>query len=210
MRDNDMGEMMKIAVFASGSGSNFQAIAESINAGKIPGAEIALLVCDKPGARVLERAKVLGIESVLIEIKDYQSKTEYEKAIIKELKKRDAELIVLAGYMKLVGHKLLDEYKNRILNIHPALLPSFKGTDGIKDALEYGAKTTGPTVHFVDEEVDHGPIIMQAAVEITEGDTQDTLAAKIHEAEHRIYPEAIRLFVEGKLKIKGRKVRILS
>jgi len=202
--------MMKIAVFASGNGSNFQAIAEAIKAGEVANAEIAVLICDKPGAFCLERAKALGIESALIEIKDYQSKTEYEKAIEAELKKRKVELIVLAGYMKLVGHRLLEAYKNRILNIHPALLPSFKGMEGIKDALEYGVKVTGPTVHFVDEEVDHGPIILQAAVEVEESDTEETLAQKIHKAEHKIYPEAIKLFVEGKLKVKGRKVRILS
>jgi len=201
---------MNIAIFASGSGSNFQAIAEEMKAGNIPGAEIALLVCDNPEAYALERAKGLGVPVFVIERKEFASRSEYEKKIIEELEKNSVELIVLAGYMRLVGSDILGKYKNKVLNIHPALLPSFKGTEGIKDAFEYGAKITGPTVHFVDEEVDHGPIILQATVEITETDTLDSLAEKIHKEEHRIYPEAIRLFVEGKLKIEDRKVRILQ
>jgi len=207
---------MNIAVFASGNGSNFQAIAEAVKKGKIK-AKLALLVCDKPGARVLERAKKLKIEAFLIEKKNFLSKEEYEKEILKKLKEKNIGLIALAGYMKIVGADILKAYKNRIINIHPALLPSFKGTQGIKDALDYGVKVTGVTAHFVDEGMDTGPIIMQAAVEVKNNDTEETLAKKIHKEEHRIYPEAVRLFVEGKLKIavngilftgKGRKVAV--
>lgn len=198
---------MNIAVFASGNGSNFQAIADAVKAGSIK-AKLVLLVCDNPKAFVLERAKKARVEALLVQRRDFSSKSDYEKKIIQELKKRDVGLIALAGYMKMVGADLLSAYKMKILNIHPVLLPSFKGTEGIKDALEYGVKVTGPTVHFVDEEMDHGPIILQAAVKVEENDTEETLAEKIHNQEHRIYPEAVRLFVEGKLKIEGRKVTV--
>ena len=198
---------MNIAIFASGNGSNFQAIAEAVKKGKIK-AKLALLVCNEPGARVLERAKKLKVEVFLIERNNFSSKEEYEKEIIRKLKEKDIGLIALAGYMKMVGPGILKAYKNKIMNIHPALLPFFKGTSGIKDALAYGVKVTGPTVHFVDEGMDTGPIIMQAEVKVEDKDTEATLAEKIHNAEHRIYPEAVRLFVEGKLKIEGRKVTV--
>lgn len=198
---------MNIAIFASGNGSNFQAIAEAVKKGRIK-ANLSLLVCDKPGAYALERAKKLKIEAFLIEKKNFSSKEEYEKEIIKKLRQKDVGLIVLAGYMKIVGPDILKAYKNKILNIHPALLPAFKGAEGIRDAFEYGVKITGPTVHFVDEQTDHGPIIMQAAVAVGDDDTEEALAGKIHEQEHRIYPEAVRLFVEGRLKIDGRRVII--
>jgi len=196
---------MNIAIFASGNGSNFQAIAEAIKKGRIK-ASLSLLVCDKPGAYVLDRAKKLGIEIFLAEKKNFTTKEDYEKAIIRELKRKNIGLIALAGYMKIVGPGILKEYKNKIINIHPALLPSFKGAHGIKDAFDYGVKVTGVTVHFVDEEMDHGPIIMQAALEIGAKDTVETLEKKIHKLEHKVYPEAVRLAAEGKLKIKGRKV----
>jgi phosphoribosylglycinamide formyltransferase-1 len=198
---------MNIAVFASGSGTNFQAIAGAIKEGRIK-ANLSLLVCDKPGAFVLERAKKLGIEAFLVEKKNFLSKEDYEKEIVKKLKKNDIGLIALAGYMKMIGPDILKAYKDKVLNIHPALLPAFKGTEGIKDAFEYGVKITGPTVHFVDAEMDNGPIIMQAAVNVEDSDTQQSLSEKIHKEENRIYPEVIKLFVDGKLKIKGRKVEV--
>lgn len=199
---------MNIAVFASGNGSNFQAIADAVKAGRIK-ANLALLVCDNPQAYVLERAKKTGTEVFLAERKNFKDKSGLEAAIIKEVEKKKIGLIVLAGYMRLLSPAFVSRYKNKILNIHPALLPAFKGTEGIKDAFEYGAKIAGPTVHFVDEQTDHGPIVMQAAVMVDDDDTEETLAGKIHEQEHRIYPEAVRLFVEGKLKIAGRKVIIV-
>ncbi len=198
---------MNIAVFCSGSGSNFQAIADSVKSGEIK-AEIALMVCDNPSAFALERAKKLGIKSLIVERKNFQTKDKFEAEIIKNLQQANIELICLAGYMHLVSPKLIKQFRHKILNIHPALLPSFKGTHGIKDALDYGARATGVTVHFVDEEMDHGPIILQEALKIADNDTEETLAARIHKVEHRLYPEAVKLFVEGKLKVEGRKVKI--
>lgn len=198
--------MVNIAVFCSGSGSNFQAIAESVNKGYIKGAKIAVMVTDTPGCFARERAKKLGIETFVVERKNYKTIEEFERSIIDELEKRDIGLIVLAGYMRLLSPSFVKKFQNKVLNIHPALLPSFKGTEGIKDALDYGVKVTGPTVHFVDAEMDHGPIIFQAAVEVNDDDTEETLAPRIHKLEHQIYPKAIKLFVEGKLKIVNRKV----
>jgi len=200
--------MVKIAVFCSGSGSNFQAIAEAIKSGYIKDARVAVMVTDKPGCFAAERAKKLGIEVFSIENKDFKTKEAFEKRIIEELGKKKIDLIVLAGYMRLVGEAFVKKYEHKILNIHPAILPSFKGTEGIKDALDYGAKVTGVTVHFVDSQMDHGPIIIQKSVQIKSEDTQETLAPRIHEIEHQVYPEAIKLFVEGKLKVVGRKVII--
>src|SRR3989338_2660756 len=200
---------MNIAVFASGRGSNFSAIARAVKNGKIK-AILALLVCDNPKAKVLAKAKRQGVKSVLVKEEDFANKKDFEEKIIQHLKEENIELIVLAGFMRLLSPEFISQYKNKILNIHPALLPSFKGTKGIKDAFEYGVKVTGVTVHFVDEEMDHGAIILQQAVRIEEDDTLESLEAKIHKIEHKIYPEAVRLFVEGKLKLEGSKVRIIS
>ena len=200
---------MNIAVFASGRGSNFSAIARAVKNGKIK-AILALLVCDNPKAKVLAKAKRQGVKIVLVKEEDFANKKDFEEKIIQHLKEENIELIVLAGFMRLLSPEFISQYKNKILNIHPALLPSFKGTEGIKDAFDYGVKITGVTVHFVDEEMDHGSIILQQAVRIEEDDTLETLEAKIHKIEHKIYPEAVRLFVEGKLKLEGRKVRIIS
>ncbi len=199
---------MNIAIFASGNGTNFQAIVNAEKAGRLK-AKVALLVCDNPGAFVLKRAKKAGIPALLVERQKFQTKAKYEAQIIRALKKNKIELVVLAGYMRIVSVDFVKKYRNRIINIHPALLPAFKGTEGIKDTFEYGVKVTGPTVHFVDEKMDNGPIIAQAAVKVEEADTEETLAEKIHKEEHRIYPEAINLFAEGRLKIAGRKVKIL-
>lgn len=198
---------MNIAVFCSGSGSNFQAIAENVKREEVK-AKIALMVCDNPAALALERAKKLGIKSLLIERKNFKTKDEFEAEIIKNLEKENIELICLAGYMRLVGPGLLRKYHHKILNIHPAILPSFKGTEGIKEALDCGVKVTGVTVHFVDQEMDHGPIILQQSLEIKDNDTEESLAPRIHEIEHQLYPRAVKLFVDGKLKIEGRKVKI--
>ncbi|MFC1631045.1 phosphoribosylglycinamide formyltransferase [Candidatus Omnitrophota bacterium] len=200
---------MNIAVFCSGNGSNFQAIVDSVKRGEIK-ANIALMVCDQPGAQALQRAKTEGIKGLLIERDNFSSKAEYEAEIIKNLEKENVELICLAGYMRLVGPEFVKKYQNKILNIHPALLPAFKGTQGIKDALDYGVKLTGVTVHFVDAEMDQGPIILQRPIEICDDDSEETLAARIHQIEHQLYPQAVKLFVEGKLKITGRKVKVAS
>jgi phosphoribosylglycinamide formyltransferase-1 len=200
---------MNIAVFCSGNGSNFQALVDSVKVGAIS-AKIALMVCDNPQAFALERAKKEGVKSVLVQRKDFQTKEKLETEIIKNLEQENIELICLAGFMRLVSPAFVKKYYHKILNIHPALLPSFKGTQAIKDALDYGVRVTGVTVHFVDEKVDHGPIILQQAIEIEDSDTEESLAQRIHEIEHRLYPEAVKLFVEGKLKIEGRKVKICN
>lgn len=200
-------KIKNIAVFASGNGSNFQAIVNSAKSGRIK-ARLKLLVCDNPKAYVLERARKSGIKTLLVERNNYASKREFEDAIIKSLKEEKMDLIVLAGFMRILSVDFIRQYKGRILNVHPALLPSFKGAHAIKDAFDYGAKITGVTVHFVDEEVDHGPIILQEAVRVNLRDTLEKLEKRIHKAEHRIYPEAIQLYIRGKLRIEGRKVRI--
>lgn len=199
--------MKKIAVFASGRGSNFSAIAAAIKKGVIK-AEIGLMVCDCPEAAVLEKARRAKVETCLVIRQDFASKEAFEDAIIARLKQNNIELVVLAGFMRIIGPRLLEAYRNRIINIHPALLPAFKGAHAIQDAFAYGAKVTGVTVHFVDEKTDHGPIILQAPVIIRENEGIDSLEARIHKVEHKLYPEAIRLFLEGKLKLDGRTVRI--
>jgi phosphoribosylglycinamide formyltransferase-1 len=199
---------MNIAVFASGRGTNLSAIIRAVKKGKIK-ANLALVVSDNKRAGALKRARRAGIKALFVDYGKFPSKREYEEEIIRNLEQENIELIVLAGYMRIVGPELIEKYRNKILNIHPAILPSFKGTQAIEDAFNYGVKVTGVTVHFVDEEMDHGPIILQAAVKIQQNDTLETLEAKIHKVEHRLYPEAIKLFVEGRLKIEGRKVRLV-
>lgn len=201
--------IMNIAVFASGKGSNFAAIIRAVKKGKIK-ANLSLLVCDQPGAGAIGRAKRAGIKFTLIKREDFPEKRDFETAIIKELEANKIELICLAGFMRVLSADFVARYRNRILNIHPALLPSFKGAQGIKDAFDYGVKVTGVTVHFVDEKMDHGAIIMQAAFKVEEEDTLETLEAKIHRIEHKLYPQAIKLFTEGKLKVEGRRVKVLT
>ena len=198
---------MNIAILCSGNGTNLQAIIDAVKRGTIP-ARIAVVISDNPAAFALERAKKVGVETLVLNPKDFKNREDFDKEVIKNLKKKDAGLVVLAGFMRLLSDHFIKEYRNRIINIHPALLPAFKGTRGIKDALDYGAKVTGATVHFVDEKLDHGPIILQKALEIEDNDTEETLLARVHNEEHKIYPEAIRLFAEGRLKINGRRVVI--
>ncbi|MFA5361757.1 MAG: phosphoribosylglycinamide formyltransferase [Candidatus Omnitrophota bacterium] len=198
----------KIAVLASGRGSNFAALAKAVKKGMLK-ADLALLICDNPQAAVLDKAGRAGVKSVLVERKKFPSQEAFEREIIALIRKEKTDVVVLAGFMRLLSPAFVREFKNRILNIHPALLPSFKGEHGIQDALNYGVKTTGVTVHFVDEEMDHGPIILQQTVPIREDDTAETLEKRVHEVEHRLYPQAVKLFVEEKLKVAGRKVRII-
>jgi len=200
---------VNIAVFASGRGTNFGAIIRAAKLGKIK-ANLSLLVCDTPKAGAIGRAKRAGIKIALIKREDFTNKEDFENKIIAHLEENEIDLIVLAGFMRMLSPEFVGRYTSRILNIHPALLPSFKGAEAIKDAFDYGVKVTGVTVHFVDEKMDHGPVILQQAVEIQENDTLESLERKIHKIEHRLYPEAIRLYVEGELKLEGRKVRISS
>jgi len=201
--------MTNIAVFASGRGTNFSAIARAIKKGKLK-ASLALLVCDNPAAAVIKKAKAAGVKVALVKREDFATKSEFENEIIRHLEENNIELVALAGFMRMLGPELVSRYRNKIINIHPALLPSFKGESGIKDAFDYGSKVTGVSVHFVDEKMDHGPIILQSAVKIEEGDTPQSLEAKIHKVEHKLYPEALQLFIEGRLKLEGRKVRIFN
>lgn len=198
---------MNIAILVSGRGTNLQAVIDAVSRGEIK-AEIALVVSDNKDAYALTRAEKSGIETFVLSAKDFSSREAYDKEVIKELEKKNVGLVVLAGFMRLVSGYFVEKYKNKIINVHPALLPSFKGTHSIRDAFEYGVKTTGVTVHFVDSELDHGPIILQEAVSVEESDTLEKVEEKIHKVEHKLYPEAIRLFVEGKLEIQGRKVGI--
>jgi phosphoribosylglycinamide formyltransferase-1 len=199
--------MKKFAVFVSGSGTNLQAIIDAVASGEIPG-ELVLVVSDNKDAFALERAKRAGIETFCFNPKDYEKREDYEEILIQELEKRGVEFIVLAGFMRVLTPFFIRKYKNRILNIHPALLPSFPGSQGVRDALNYGVKVTGVTVHFVDEGVDTGPIILQSAETVKDGDTEETLFERLHKIEHRIYPQAIRLFIEGRLEVQGRRVKI--
>jgi len=198
---------VNIAVFASGSGTNFQVLIDRVKDGYIP-ARIALLVCDNKDAPAIKRAAKAGIGTFVLSSEGFESREDYDKEIVKRLKQKDIDLVVLAGFMRLVSGYFVKEYKNRILNIHPALLPSFKGTHGVRDALKYGVKVTGVTVHFVDDQLDHGPIILQEAVNISNDDTEESLFKKIHEKEYELYPKTVKLFAEGKLKIDKRRVKI--
>ena len=200
--------MINIAVLASGNGSNFEAIAKAVKSRKLKGVKIKLLITDKKEAFVRKRAAKFKINDVFINPKSYKSRVSFDKAIIKLLKKEKIHLIALAGYMRILSPHFVKAYKNKIINIHPALLPSFKGTDSIKRAYDYGCKITGVTVHFVDENVDHGPIILQEEIKIKKGLSLAKLEAKMHKIEHKLYPEAIKLFAQKKLKISGRHVKV--
>ena len=196
-----------LGVLVSGRGSNLQAIIDAIERGDLE-AKIALVISDKKEAFALERARKHGIEALFMDPKAYGSREDHEKAIGDELEKRGVELICLAGYMRILSPYFVQRFRWRIINIHPALLPSFPGLHGQKQALDYGVKISGCTVHFVDEETDHGPIIIQAAVPVLEEDTEETLAARILEYEHKIYPRAIQLYAQGRLEIQRRRVKI--
>lgn len=185
--------MNKLAVFASGNGSNFEAIVEARNRGEL-NAEVALCVCDRPGAYVVERARRCEVPVIVASPKDFKSKEEYEFFLVEKLRELDIDLICLAGYMRIVGPVLLSAFERRIINIHPSLLPSFKGAHAIRDAFDYGVKVFGVTIHYVDETLDGGPIISQAAFPF-DGDDFDRLEAEIHAVEHNLYPLTINKVV---------------
>ncbi|RAR40375.1 phosphoribosylglycinamide formyltransferase [Paenibacillus sp. MDMC362] len=197
----------RIAVFASGRGSNFQALVDAQHRGAL-GGEISILVCDKPQAPVVELAQAANVDVFSFQPKDYASKEDYEREIAAELQQRGVELIVLAGYMRLLSPSFVEFYSGRIINIHPSLLPAFPGKDAIGQALGYGVKMTGVTVHFVDGGMDTGPVIAQKAVEIKEGDTAEVLAERIHAVEQKLYSEVVSWFAEGRISLNGRNVTI--
>jgi phosphoribosylglycinamide formyltransferase-1 len=198
---------LAMGVLASGRGSNFQSIIDSIESGYLC-AEIRLLITDNPAAFAIERAKRHGIEYLVLEPRQFGSRELYYEAVSQELKKRGVDLIVLAGFMRIVGKPLIKAFPDSIMNIHPALLPAFPGLHGQKQAIDYGVKISGCTVHFVDDGMDTGPVIIQAAVPVLDDDTEESLSEKILTFEHKIFPEAIKLFSEGRLEIVGRRVRI--
>jgi phosphoribosylglycinamide formyltransferase 1 len=197
-----------VSFIASGRGSNFKAVAEKMREGNIPG-KLGILVTDRGDAGALELARDFGMQAYFINPKDFPDRGSHEEEMIRVLKKHKTDLVVAAGYMRLLTSRFLNEYKNRMINIHPALLPSFPGVHAQQQAFDYGVKITGCTAHFIDEGTDTGPIIMQAAVAVNQNDTPDSLVARILREEHRILPESVRLFCAGKLKVKGRKVIIL-
>ncbi|MGH7236786.1 MAG: phosphoribosylglycinamide formyltransferase [Nitrospiraceae bacterium] len=202
---------LRLGVLASGRGSNLQAIIDAIEAGTLD-ARIAVVVSNKQEAPALERASRHKLTGVFLDSKPFahesNSREAYDRAILDVLQKHDVELIALAGYMRIVTPVLIGAYPNRIMNIHPSLLPAFPGLDAQKKAVDWGVKITGCTVHFVTEGVDEGPIIIQAAVPVLPGDTADTLSARILTQEHRIYPRAIQLYAEGRLRVEGRRVLV--
>jgi len=201
-------ERIKLGVLASGSGTNLEAIAQAIESGGVP-ASIVVLLSDNSEAFALERARRRGIPTRVVELKDLSDRAAFDHAVLEALLEAGVELIVLAGYMKLVGNEITEAYRGRIMNIHPALLPSFPGEHGVRDALEHGVKVSGVTVHFVDEGLDTGPIIIQEAVPVEEEDDEASLHNRIHLAEYRVYPQAIKLFAEGRLVVEGGKVKVL-
>ena len=207
----DRAQPVRLGVLASGRGSNLQAIIDAIETGALH-ARIVVVVSNKREAPALDRARRHGITEVFLDPKPFSGRPDtreaYDRALLDVLQKHEAELVLLAGYMKIVTSVLIQAYPHRIMNIHPALLPAFPGLDVQQKALDYGVKVSGCTVHFVTEGVDEGPIIVQAAVPIHEADTAETLAARILEQEHCLYPQAVQLYAEGKLHVEGRRVRI--
>jgi phosphoribosylglycinamide formyltransferase 1 len=197
----------RIAVLASGRGSNFQAVLEAIDARYIPAA-CAALITDNPEAYAISRAQNAGVPVIVLEYASFPSKESYEHALLAAMQQQEADLFVLAGYMRILGTAIVQAFPGKIVNIHPALLPAFTGLHAQRQAVAYGVKVAGCTVHFVDENLDCGPIILQKCVPVLEDDDEDSLADRILVEEHTLYPEAIRLFCEDRLEIVGRTVRI--
>ncbi|AGB42457.1 phosphoribosylglycinamide formyltransferase, formyltetrahydrofolate-dependent [Halobacteroides halobius DSM 5150] len=199
--------MLKIGVLASGRGTNLQSIIDGIKAGEIP-AEIEVVISDKETAKALERAAKYDIDNQYVNPQDYNTTEEFEQGMIDILEQHNVQLVIMAGFMRLLTPYFVKKYKDSVMNIHPSLLPAFKGLHAQKQALDYGVKVAGCTVHFADEGMDTGPIILQATVPVKEDDTEETLANRILQKEHKIYPKAIRLYAEDKLEVKNGKVII--
>jgi phosphoribosylglycinamide formyltransferase-1 len=202
-----MADLLKLGVLISGSGSNLQSIIDNIEKGSL-NAVIKIVISNKPDAFGITRAKKHGIPVAVVKNENFKDKKDYDLELVKILKDNDLDLIVLAGFMRIMTPTFLRAFPGKVINIHPALLPSFPGTHGQKQAFDYGVKYSGCTVHLVDEGVDTGPIIIQSVVPVLDDDTEETLAARILKEEHKIYPQAIKYFSEGKIEIKGRKVHI--
>jgi phosphoribosylglycinamide formyltransferase-1 len=195
----------RIGVLLSGRGSNFEALADSISSGGIPNAEIAMVISNREGAPGIDRAKARGIATRVIPSKGLEREA-YDRQVVAVLSEQKVDLVCLAGYMRLLSPYFVAAFPNRILNIHPSLLPSFPGLESQRQALDYGVKFAGCTVHFVDENLDAGPIVLQSVVPVKDEDTEDALSARILREEHRIYSQAVRIVLEGRYKIEGRRV----
>lgn len=202
-----MKGQLKLGVLISGSGTNLQAIIDACESGALD-AQVAVVISNHEGARGLVRARERDIDAVHIDRTSFDSSRAYNHAIRRELEQHDVDVVVMAGYMRLLGSEVLEAFPNKVVNIHPTLLPSFAGPSGITDAFDYGVKVTGVTVHFANQVFDEGPIIAQEAIVIAENDSVDDLEAKIHEVEHRLYPAALQLIAEGRVRIVGRRVHI--
>ncbi|MFP4661423.1 MAG: phosphoribosylglycinamide formyltransferase [Halanaerobiales bacterium] len=201
--------MLKIGVLVSGRGSNLQSILDNVESGDL-NVEIGLVISDRENAYALERAAEHGVDHKYINPREYESKEKFEQVMIDLFRDRGVELVLMAGFMRILTPHFIREFKQRVMNIHPSLLPSFSGLHPQQQALDYGVKVSGCTVHFADEGMDTGPIILQSAVPVLDDDDEDSLAARILKEEHKIYPEAVKLFSEGRLKIEGRSVKILD
>lgn len=195
----------RIGILLSGRGSNFEALADSVAAGRIPDAEISIVISNRDGAPGIEKAKARSIEARVIPSKGLQ-REEHDRLVVAALQEKQVDLVCLAGYMRLLSPYFVQSFPNRILNIHPSLLPSFPGLEAQKQALEHGVKFSGCTVHFVDEKLDAGPIIAQAIVPVLDEDTADSLSARILAEEHKTYTQAVRIVLEGKFRVEGRRV----
>lgn len=198
-----------LGVLCSGRGTNLQSILAAVDGGQIP-APVGVVLTDVPDVKALERAEKAGIPHFCVNRKNFADKQAFEEALVGKLREYGVTLVILAGFMRILSPYFVHEFSGRILNIHPSLLPSFGGAHAHRDVLAYGVKVSGCTIHFVDEGMDSGPIILQTAVPVLDSDDEDTLAARVLEQEHKLYPKAIELFLKGKLKVEGRKVRILE
>ncbi len=201
--------MKRIAVLASGRGTNLEAILEAVENGEIAG-EVALVISDQKEAQALQRAERRGIKNLFMDPRNYKGREQYDQAIVEQLQDDRIDLVALAGFMRLLSPLFVKAFPMQIMNIHPSLLPAFPGLDGVEQAFHYGVKVTGCTVHFVDEGLDTGPIILQEAVPVIQEDTVETLHQRIHASEYRLYPTAIDLFCQDKLKVEGRRCMIID
>jgi phosphoribosylglycinamide formyltransferase, formyltetrahydrofolate-dependent len=199
---------IKISVLVSGRGTNLQSVIDAIESGEIKNAEIACVISNKKEAYALQRAENHGIEKIFVNPADFDSRFEYDEKVLSILKEKETDLVLLAGYLKIISDSIITEYKNRIINIHPSLLPSFKGLNAQEQAIDYGVKFTGCTVHFVEPDLDAGPIIMQKVIPVLENDTAESLSDRLLVEENKAYREVVKLFAEEKLEVDGRIVKI--
>lgn len=193
-----------MAVLASGEGTNLQALLDDASLGR----QVALVVSDRPQARALGRARRAGVQTVVVEPSGFQDRSSYDEALVALLEDERIDVVVLAGFMRILGSGVVSRFENRILNVHPSLLPSFPGDRSVKEALEWGVKLTGVTVHLVDDQVDHGPVVAQEAIPVLPDDDWESLETRVHEVEHRLLPMAVRAMVEGRIQVNGRTVRV--